>query len=79
MKFNLIGGRREKEPPTKKKRLDTAGEWLDAETEELEVYGVSQEATHHKISAFTFEVRYQQTASERGSVARFFYLCIFNS
>jgi hypothetical protein len=36
--------------------LDTKGDWLDAETEELEVYGVSQETTHHKILAFTFEV-----------------------
>ena len=32
---------------------------MDAETEELEVYGVSQETTHHKISAFTFEVQLQ--------------------
>ncbi|XP_023327813.1 cleavage and polyadenylation specificity factor subunit 1 [Eurytemora carolleeae] len=51
-----IGGRREKEPPNKKKRLDTTGDWLDAENEELEVYGSTPETVHHKISAFTFEV-----------------------
>ena len=51
-----IGGRSEKEPPNKKKRVDNAGDWLDAENEELEVYGSTQETLHHKISAFTFEV-----------------------
>jgi len=51
-----IGGRKDKEPPNKKKRLDTTGDWLDAESEELEVYGSTPETVHHKISAFTFEV-----------------------
>jgi len=51
-----IGGRREKEPPNKRKRLDISGDWLDPETEDLEVYGSTPETVHHKISAFTFEV-----------------------
>jgi len=51
-----IGGRRDKEPPNKRKRLDETGDWLDAESEELEVYGSTQETVHHKISAFSFEV-----------------------
>ena len=50
--------RMEREPPSKKKRLDMQGDWLDTELEmdaEFEMYG-SQETAAHKINAFTFEV-----------------------
>ena len=49
----------EKEPPSKKKRLDMQGDWLDTELEmdaDFEMYG-RQETAQHKITAFTFEVR----------------------
>jgi cleavage and polyadenylation specificity factor subunit 1 len=52
-----IGGpRKAQEPAQKRKRLDTSGDWLDAESEELEVYGSTIETVHHKISSFSFEV-----------------------
>lgn len=51
-----VGGRKvDREPPNKRKRLDTDGDWLDGEMDELEVYG-SQETTTHQIKAYTFEV-----------------------
>jgi len=50
------GARKPQEPAQKRKRLDTHGDWLDAESEELEVYGSTVETVHHKISTFSFEV-----------------------
>lgn len=50
-----VGGRREREPPSKKARFDMQGDWLDTELDEFEVYG-SQETAAHKITAFSFEV-----------------------
>ena len=50
-----VGGRREREPASKRKRLDMQGDWLDTELDEFEVYG-SQETAAHRITAFSFEV-----------------------
>ena len=50
-----LGMRREREPPTKRKRLDVQGDWLDTELDEFEVYG-SQETAASKISSYSFEV-----------------------
>merc|ERR1719427_218227 len=54
-----VGHRRpEREPPSKKMRVDMSGDWLESELEmdaEFEVYG-NQETAAHRISAFTFEV-----------------------
>ena len=54
-----VGHRRpEREPPSKKMRVDMSGDWLESELEldaDTEVYG-NQETAAHRISAFTFEV-----------------------
>jgi cleavage and polyadenylation specificity factor subunit 1 len=50
-----VGGRREREPPIKRKRLDMQGDWLDTELDEFEVYG-SQETAAHRITAYSFQV-----------------------
>merc|ERR1719430_2288112 len=46
------------EPPSKKKKLDMQGDWLDTELEmdaDFEIFG-TQETAAHQITAFTFEV-----------------------
>ena len=50
-----LGVRRDREPPSKRKRLDVQGDWLDTELDEFEVYG-SQETAASKISSYSFEV-----------------------
>ena len=48
-----------REPPSKKRRLDMQGDWLDTELEmdgDFEMYD-RQETAQHKITAFAFEVR----------------------
>ena len=61
--FILKGGhigaarRQEREPPSKKVRMDMAGDWLDAELEmdDTELFG-NQETAAYNLQSFSFEV-----------------------
>jgi hypothetical protein len=46
----------DKQPPVKKKRIDTVGDWMSPDVFDLEVYGQDDAPTSQKITSYTFEV-----------------------